>query len=206
MKVIRTQNYERLKLAQQIVDWDNLDAPPLNLEKDVEWFPQQGQEAEPQAQKIEPQNDIPRRWVNVSDIPQVDELGEDELKQTIPEEEFEQTQEPEGLPVFGSMFQALRWAKENKQVIRISYRCLSGTQIIRDVEPHGDFWAKTTSRRILVTFDETVGAIRGFIINNIGQYKLTGEKFNLKFNFSQTRKNYKSRIRYRKNRKNRGIM
>ena len=134
--------------------------------------------------------------ISPEDVMSVDDMGDNEQQVTIPEED--KIWKPSDYPKFSSLFQAIRWAKENKEVIRIYYRCLSGRFIIRDVETHGDFWAKTTSRRILVTYDETINDIRGFIVDNIEKYDFKGEKFSLKFNFSRSRKNYKARIRHRK--------
>jgi uncharacterized protein (UPF0548 family) len=106
---------------------------------------------------------------------------------------MEQIKEPKGYPVFPNMTQALQWAKQNRESVRVQYRCESGRVIIRDIEPHGDFWAKTTGNRILVVFDETVNDIRGFILGNVEQYKFKGEKFTPKFSFSPARKGYKDR-------------
>jgi len=155
---------------------------------------------------------------------ELDETMENELTTMTPEslEEMQQGEieedefinedptavEPEGYPEFGTLFQALRWAKQNNETIRINYRTLHGTNIIRDVEPHGDFYAKTTNRRNIAVWDQTIGGIRSYIVENIMQdgnfpngYKFTGEKFSPKFNFSRERKNLKRRLRRRKNRK-----
>ena len=119
------------------------------------------------------------------------EVAEEEL----PEIDEEKIQE---YPTFPSVFQALRWAKQNKEVIRIEYTCKSGRDITRDVEPHGDFYAQTTHRRIFVTFDEQIGDVRSFIGSNISNYIFTGQTFEPKFNFSTERRNYMRRQRRRK--------
>jgi len=107
-------------------------------------------------------------------------------------------------PKFPTAFQAFRWAKQNRQVVRIYYYTIKGIFIIRDIEPHGDFWARTTLKRILVTWDETVGAIRAFRLENVQKYEFKGETFTPKFNFSQRQHNYRKRIKNRaKNKSNR---
>ena len=135
----------------------------------------------------------------------LEELQEDE---NLVANEDPNAQEPEDYPQFNTVFQAFRWAKHNNETIRINYRTLHGTSLIRDVEPHGDFHAQTTHRTNFAVWDQTVGGIRTYIMENIVKdanfpkgYKFTGEKFSPKFNFSKERKNLKRRIRRRKNRK-----
>jgi predicted DNA-binding transcriptional regulator YafY len=96
-------------------------------------------------------------------------------KPEIPEKEY---------PEFPSAFQATDWAKKKKEVVRIAYKLDSGPVIVRDVEPHGKYHARTTGRDILVTFDRTIGDIRSFIISNIQDYQFTGEAFQPRFRFS----------------------
>jgi len=181
--------YQKTLKLSQYLDWDNPENGIIP-EEDIDY-------GEPG--KIEPPDvGKGKRWVTPADIPQIDDLGEEEELITAGPEDI--PSKPEYYPGFTNIFQAIRWAKDNKEVMRIYYRCLSGRQIIRDIEPHGDFWAKTTSRRILVTFDETIKGIRGFITNNISKYDFIGKQFEPKFNFSKTRKNYKARLRNRKNR------
>ena len=143
----------------------------------------------------------------------LEEMQQDEIEEDETINEDIEIEEPEGYPQFGTAFQAMRWAKHNNETVRINYRTLHGTNIVRDVEPHGDFHAKTTHRRNIAVWDQTVGGIRTYILENIMQdgnfpkgYKFTGEKFTPKFNFSRERKNLKRRLNRRKNRKLRNIV
>lgn len=132
----------------------------------------------------------------------------EEQKETEEEKNEDQNvEEPKGYPEFGSIFQAMRWAKSNNQVVRINYRTLHGNMIVRDIEPHGDFFAKTTHRRNAAVWDETIGDIRSYILDNIVPnnsfpkgYKFVGKTFSPRFNFSRQRKNMKRRNLYRKRR------
>jgi len=132
---------------------------------------------------------------------------EDDIEQgepvSAPEENIEQ---PKQYPPFDSNFLAMRWAKHNMKSVRISYITKKGIHLVRDVEPHGDFWARTTLKRILVTWDETVGDIRAFRMENIQSYQFLGKKFQPKFNFSQRQSNYRRRLRRREDTKDRGIL
>lgn len=74
------------------------------------------------------------------------------------------------------------FSKSSGQVIWIDYVCKSGKRIQRNVCPHGIFTAKT-GNTICVTFDQTANGIRGFIVNNIKDYRFTGRQFNRKFIF-----------------------
>jgi len=137
-----------------------------------------------------------------------DDIYEDYLVDTIEEKEGEvpteveeEIIEPEEYPEFRTLSQAFQWAKENREVLRIYYITVNGTFIIRDIEPHGDFWARTTLKRILVTWDETIESIRAFRLENVQKYEFKGDQFTPKFNFSPRRKEYKQRIRNRRNRK-----
>jgi uncharacterized protein len=96
--------------------------------------------------------------------------------------ELEQKPEPEqDYPQFNNAFDATEWAQQNGEMMRISYQTQHGSNIVRDVEPHGQFYADTTARQILVTFDATVGDIRAFILKNIRSFAFTGERFEPKF-------------------------
>ena len=88
---------------------------------------------------------------------------------------------PQDFPTFQTAFQAVQWAQDNNEVVHISYTTKKGRQLERDVEPHGQFHSDSTSRQILVTFDESVGDIRAFIISNIGSWSFVGKKFTKKF-------------------------
>ena len=120
---------------------------------------------------------------------------EEEKEGVLPTEPEEAIEVQKEYPKFPSLFQAYRWAKDNKEVLRIYYVTVRGTFVIRDIEPHGDFWARTTLKRILVTWDETIGNIRAFRLENVQKYEFVGENFAPKFNFSQRQKNYRQRIR-----------
>jgi len=132
----------------------------------------------------------------------------EEQKGTEEKNEDENIEEPKGFPEFGSIFQAIRWAKTNHQIVRINYRTLRGNIIVRDIEPHGDFFAQTTHRRSTAVWDDTIGDIRTYILDNIipsssfpKGYVFIGKTFSPKFNFSRQRKNLKRRNREKKMRK-----
>jgi hypothetical protein len=96
--------------------------------------------------------------------------------------EFEQNvDEDVKYPTFGTAFEATEWAEENNEVVRISYTTKHGRFLIRDVEPHGKFHSQSTHKEILVTWDETVGDIRAFIVSNISKWAFVKKKFNKKF-------------------------
>ena len=92
----------------------------------------------------------------------------------IPEKEY---------PDFGSPQDALKWAEQNHEVVRIWYTTKGGRDIERKVEPHGQFVAESTGNPIVVTFDETIGDIRAFILSNVLYQSFLGKKFNPKFVF-----------------------
>ena len=84
-------------------------------------------------------------------------------------------------PKFSSFFDALKWAFQNNEVIKISYTCISGQKIVRDVEPHGLFKSRKSGRQVLITFDRNAGAPRSFIVMKVDQYYFIGRKFQKKF-------------------------
>jgi uncharacterized membrane protein (UPF0127 family) len=86
-------------------------------------------------------------------------------------------------PKFQSFFDALKWAFQNNEVIKINYTCLSGFNITRDVEPHGVFKSRKSGRQVLITYDRNVNAPRSFIIMNVKNYSFIGRKYNKKFIF-----------------------
>ena len=188
MRVIATQNYLKKIEAQLLYDPDSPDEP-LDM-YDAQTF------------DIEmPEDDMVEDDMVEGDLPiltpeeAMGKMEEEEASEAeLPEIDEEKIQE---YPAFPSVFQALRWAKHNKEVIRIEYTCKSGRAITRDVEPHGDFYARTTHRRIFVTFDEQIGDVRSFIGSNISNYIFTGQTFEPKFNFSTERRNYMRRQRRR---------
>lgn len=127
--------------------------------------------------------------VDVSNLGEILEDSYDESEQmNTPEEEngdsaeFEQNvDEDVKYPTFGTAFEATEWAEENNEVVRISYTTKHGRFLIRDVEPHGKFHSQSTHKEILVTWDETIGDIRAFIVSNISKWAFVKKKFNKKF-------------------------
>jgi len=99
----------------------------------------------------------------------------------------------ERIPSFTNISDAFNWAKENKEVMKISYQTklkkkglgfFGNNLITRYVEPHGRFTShpeNEVSHEILVTFDETVGGIRAFRMQNVKEFSFVGKKFNPKF-------------------------
>ena len=85
------------------------------------------------------------------------------------------------IPRFGSVFQAINWGKENNQTMLIKYKTIKGNIISREIEPHDLFFAKTTRRQVMATFDRQVGAPRSFIVMNILEYSFNGVEFTPKF-------------------------
>lgn len=105
---------------------------------------------------------------------------QDLFEQQMQDQQQEQLETP---PEFPSQFQAVEWADENNRVVRIKYTTTNGNSLVRDVEPHGQFYADSTQRMIMVTYDQTIGDIRAFIIKNIEDYQISNEKFDDKFMF-----------------------
>ena len=191
MKKIISKNLNKLVISQQVENYFNLDDTyddMLDINNELD------ETMNEELMTVTPEN--------------LEEMQEDEIEEDETINEDPTAIEPEGYPEFGTLFQAIRWAKQNNETIRINYRTLHGINIIRDVEPHGDFYARTTHRRNIAVWDQTIGGIRTYILENIirdtnftNGYKFTGEKFSPKFNFSKERKNLKRRSRRRKNRK-----
>jgi len=191
MKRIISKNLNKFVISQQVENYFNLDDTyddMLDINNELD------ETMNEELMTVTPEN--------------LEEMQEDEIEEDETINEDPTAIEPEGYPEFGTLFQAIRWAKQNNETIRINYRTLHGTNIIRDVEPHGDFYARTTHRRNIAVWDQTIGGIRTYILENIirdtnftNGYKFTGEKFSPKFNFSKERKNLKRRSRRRKNRK-----
>lgn len=97
------------------------------------------------------------------------------------------------IPKFGNMNDAFNWAVLNKQVMKISYQTISkkrglryygNRMIVRYIQPHGRFTSRPerdASHEVLVTFDETVGDIRAFRLQNVREFSFVGRKFSPKF-------------------------
>ncbi|MFW6172832.1 MAG: hypothetical protein ACOC5T_03735 [Elusimicrobiota bacterium] len=221
MKKIITNNYRCLKISQRFYDPDS---PESESElSNLEWFEEQSIDTTDEAQQDEMVDfELYNDAMNAEDLEDsnlpilteddIEKLSvDDEQDVDADEEEVSETdniEEPEGYPEFASVFQAMRWAKDNNETMRINYITLSGINIVRDVEPHGDFFAKTTGRRSMVCWDQTVNGIRSYILDRITStgnlekgYKFTGENFSPKFNFSRERRNFMGRLRRQKYRK-----
>jgi uncharacterized membrane protein (UPF0127 family) len=97
------------------------------------------------------------------------------------------------IPTFSNISDAFDWGVENSQVMKINYQTKSKTKgtrmfgnnmITRYIEPHGRFTSRPQnepSHEILVTFDETVGGIRAFRMQNIKEFSFVGRQFKPKF-------------------------
>ena len=120
-----------------------------------------------------------------------DSFDDDDIEQPeVPQEQAPEEQAPDGqqpeapqqeYPQFNTAYEAMLWAEQNGEVVHISYTTKKGRQLERDVEPHGQFHSESTMRQILVTYDESVGDIRAFIISNIGSWTFVGKQFQKKF-------------------------
>ena len=196
------------KIAQTMVNWDDPEGEPESIYLFDDYgravYDEEGRQARvdevPELKGGTTQFAENLPTVTPSDVMDGDYLV-DKKEGELPSEEEEEITEPEEIPEFTSLFQAFRWAKHEQKVIRLYYVTISGVYIIRDIEPHGDFWARTTLKRILVTWDETVGDIRAFRLGNVQKYEFTGASFEPKFNFSQRQHNYRRRMRRRKERR-----
>lgn len=155
-----------------------------------------GLDEQQKPQEQEPQPNVPTirkedLWQYLEDDfdkPQEPEVAPDAMEEQQEEDmgdyplETEPKPEPEHeYPHFDNAFDACEWAQQNNEIMRISYQTQHGSNIVRDVEPHGQFYADTTARQILVTFDDTVGDIRAFVLKNIRSFAFTGERFEPKF-------------------------
>lgn len=129
---------------------------------------------EPQ-QKIDP--DQMQQQEDIGDYPlELDQVTEPEQDYPM----FEDGPDEDGR-LKSKQEKASDYAEENSEVMRISYTTQHGAGIERDVEPHGIFQAETTGNRILVTWDQTVGDIRAYILENIKTFAFKGERFEPKF-------------------------
>lgn len=141
-------------------------------------------DANPVGQPVEEDvNGVNLPVLDISDLGSILEDSFDEPDETQPQPEPEQPQEEpdKPYPTFGNVFDAVEWAKQNDEVVRISYTTKHGRALVRDIEPHGTFHSQSTSREILVTFDETVGDVRAFIMGNISRWAFPGRQFQKKF-------------------------
>lgn len=118
----------------------------------------------------------------------------DKVPPTIQELEPKSVEELEQeIPKFSNMSDAFNWGMQNKQVMKISYqttrkkrglRYVGNNLITRYVEPHGRYVSRpdnNPSHQILVTYDETVGGIRSFRLQNVREFSFVGRGFSAKF-------------------------
>lgn len=97
------------------------------------------------------------------------------------------------IPKFDNVSDAFNWAQQNNQVMKINYQTISkkrglryfGNRLItRYVEPHGRYVSRpddSPSHQILVTYDETVGGIRAYRLQNVREFSFVGRNFKKKF-------------------------
>jgi len=188
MKIIKTKKYKK---AQQVYNPDLGVFEDLN-EENYDFVDRKEESQKSEELPVLTPEDIGKR------IPLVDDVEQD-----IEQEEIKPIEEDqENYPEFSSTFEAIKYAIDNTEKIRIFYICEGGTYIIRDVEPHGWFRAKTTGNMILVTWDNNVNWYRAFIISpNIQKYEWSGKKFNPRFTFRVERNRLLGRLRQRKDRR-----
>lgn len=143
------------------------------------------QDANPVGQPVKQEVDgVNLPVLDIGDLSSIleDSFDEPEETQPQPEQPEQPEEEPEKpYPTFSNVFDAVEWAKQSGEVVRISYTTKHGRALVRDVEPHGTFHSQSTSREILVTYDETVGDIRAFIMGNISRWAFPGRQFQKKF-------------------------
>jgi len=181
MKVIKTVIY--CKQAQQVYNPDVGEFEDAN-DQNYEWI----DNGEGELPEITPE-DIGTK------IPMEDNT-EEELKDVEPIEE-----DQDKYPKFSRPIEYINYAIQNKEVIRVSYTTVKGDFIIRDIEPHGIFNAKTTGNQIVVAWNENMDWYGGFVIDQIQKVEWKGEQFTPKFNFRAERNRFLGRMRQRKYRK-----
>lgn len=167
MKIIYSKKYREIIQSQTMVDWDEPEAGPANVE---DFF-----------DKDEANLPVIREEDLGGILEDNQEIGEDVVPEGAPVAQEPQPAIPEEVSEFRNQYEALDWAEQNRQVVRMSYTTKRGINITREIEPHGQFYASTTHRTILVTYDRTVGAIRAFIMRNISNLDFLGEQFKKKF-------------------------
>jgi len=186
MRLIETVLYQRLVNAQTFAPPATTPTAPM-VEKKIS-DPIGSPIGDEQPQQVSDPNSLP--VLDVSDIGKYledsfdEEQQLDQETQDVEQEEMEapQPEEPEKqYPTFSNPFEASNWAEQNNEVMRISYTTKHGRQLGRDVEPHGQFHSDSTKHQILVTFDESVGDIRAYIISNIRSWAFTGKQFQKRF-------------------------
>ena len=104
-------------------------------------------------------------------------------------EDYEQQDDDqEQRPIFDNVFDAVKWAMDNNESMRIHYITLGGNYIIRDIEPHGQHYSDKNHRSVVVTWDDTMSDVRSFVMQNILEFEFLKKKFSPKFFFSDRRK------------------
>jgi len=191
MKVIKTNKY---KIAQSTIRFPYVE---------TEEIPEEDEEVQSYTEEFEtpdaPEDISPD--VETFEIQNIPDVLEDNMEQEevdpVTGPAFDSIQEADGYEALKERFnipQAIGWAKRNNEVILIDYVTDSGVQISRMIEPHLEFTARTTGNHVLVTYDRTVNDVRAFILNNIQDYKFTGEQFDVKSKL-QTRNNRRNLTR-----------
>lgn len=182
MKKIVTKNF---KIAQQFIE-DSIDEDlakqdkskslPVLDSEDIASYLEDEIESQKDGNMAEnPEDNIGK--------PDLDDYSEKTINKQPEEKNIVPVPENKTYPSFPSVEQAVTWANNNNECVFIAYTTLKGTYIERVIEPHGLYYAKTTRRNILITFDETIEDIRAFIVNNISNYYFINKKFNKKFIF-----------------------
>ncbi len=152
------------KFAQEVEDFYPKPSPdlPIVTPEDIDQILEDTHDEGYMVPEVEEVPPVPEAPVPEAPVPNV----------PITEEEF---------PEFPTTYDAMQWADQNNESVRIWYKTKAGKDLEREIEPHGQFLAKSTGNQILVVFDKTVGEIRAFILNNIMYYVFSGEKFEPKF-------------------------
>jgi len=190
MKII-TDWYRKLKLSQQVYNPDLGEFENFNDENYDIFNPQEYDD--PEGLPILTEDDFGKRVPLADNTDIEEEIQQDDIRPIDADQD--------DFPEFTSQFQAMKYAINNQELVRIHYICKGGTYIIRDVEPHGWFKARTTNNIIVVTWDRTVGWYRGFIPDHIQKYEWWGEEFVPRFQFRVERDRLLGRLRQRKSRR-----
>jgi uncharacterized membrane protein (UPF0127 family) len=91
------------------------------------------------------------------------------------------------VPKFNSVYQAIPWAMQNMQVMRITYKTEHGHTVTRDVEPHRIYFSRRSKGQVLKAFDETSVHPSQYIVRNIVSFGFPGRKFTPKSIFNKRR-------------------
>ena len=168
---ISPENAAQLQQQQPPQQMDNPNGLPVidisNLEGILEDSYDEGEPSPEDMIAPEPQDQQP-------------EISPEQMQQDEPQEE-EIPVEDESYPKFGTPAEALNWAQQNHEAVFIWYTTKGGRDIKRVIEPHGQFVAESTGNPIVVTFDQTIGDIRAFIVPRVMHYSFVGEEFQPKF-------------------------